>query len=354
MTSDPAAQRTPPQRLLFVRTDRLGETLLTLPTLRALREAWPACRLILCVQPALAELLRPHPDAQELHAEPEPDAAWWQRAWRLGRRWRAWQADAVLIANPKKEYHAAAWLAGIPRRVGYDRKWGGLLTDRLDDRKALGDRHEVQYNLDLLSALGVAIPRVPEVRLLVDPDVDQDMARRLERLPRSRRLGSEEWLPRRLAGLTSDHLLAVHPWASTPTKCWPASRFRALMRRLHTERHVRLLLVGGREHQHEAKELARDLPGVTDWTGQLSLPQLAGCLRHVRLLVSNDSGPMHVAAAVGTPTIALFGTTDPAAGPRRWGPWGQGHSVIHQPSMDAISVQDVFQSTTHSLSQSVR
>jgi ADP-heptose:LPS heptosyltransferase len=84
--------------------------------------------------------------------------------------------------------------------------------------------------------------------------------------------------------------------------------------------------------------------------GRLTVRQLAALLQQVGLLVSNDSGPVHLAAAVETPTIVLFGTSDPAAGPRRWGPWGQGHRVIWKASMEAIQVDEVVDAVRSQLS----
>jgi len=77
--------------------------------------------------------------------------------------------------------------------------------------------------------------------------------------------------------------------------------------------------------------------------------QLAALLHMAKLLVSNDSGPVHLAAAVNTKTLVLFGTTTPATGPRRWGPWGAGHAVIVKPSMGAILVEDVLKELTRQL-----
>ena len=82
---------------------------------------------------------------------------------------------------------------------------------------------------------------------------------------------------------------------------------------------------------------------MADLVGRLTLRQLAALLQHARLLVSNDSGPVHLAAAMGTPTVVLFGTSDPATGPARWGPWGQGHTVICQPRLEQIDVDEVLQ-----------
>lgn len=75
--------------------------------------------------------------------------------------------------------------------------------------------------------------------------------------------------------------------------------------------------------------------------GRLSLKELAACLRRTRVVITNDSGPMHLAAAVGTPVVALFGTEDAGSHPRRWGPWGSGHTVIHKP-LEEITVEEVL------------
>ena len=85
--------------------------------------------------------------------------------------------------------------------------------------------------------------------------------------------------------------------------------------------------------------------------GRTSLPQLAATLQRAKVLVSNDSGPVHLAAALGTPVVALFGTTDPAAGPRRWGPWGAGHTVIWKETMDAITVAEVLEAVQAQLAR---
>ena len=319
--------------VVFVRTDRLGETLLTLPALHALRAARPDCRLTVVVHPALRELLADHPDVTEVVAELTPQGSWWSQAWRLGRVWRSWKAQAILISNPKKTYHLAAWLAGIPCRVGYDRKWGGLLTHRLPDRKALGDRHEVEYNLDLVKTLGIPVALPPVLQLPVRASDDA----RVDRL-----LGP--WHVR------SDHrLVAVHPWTSNPRKQWPLERFRTLLQRLQQVPTVRPVLIGGLEESRRLDEvLSPQAASVVNLVGQVSLGELAAVLRRVRVLVSNDSGPMHVAAAVGTKVVALFGTAEAGSHPNRWGPWGEGHTVIRKP-LEHISVDDVMDAVTRGL-----
>ena len=104
---------------------------------------------------------------------------------------------------------------------------------------------------------------------------------------------------------------------------------------------TQVVVVGGPEEAARAPAaLPADLP-VANLVGRLTLVQLAALLQHARLLISNDSGPVHLAAAMGTPTVVLFGSANAATGPRRWGPWGTGHAVIWKPSMEAIEVEEV-------------
>lgn len=318
-------QREGAPRLLFVRTDRLGETMLNLPAVHALRQAIPEARLLFMVGPPIYELLAHHPDVDEVIPEPRLQGRWWRRAYRLSRVWQSWRLDTVVISNPKKDYHVAAWLAGIPRRVGYDCKWGRLLTDRLPDRKALGDCHEVEYNLELLQPLGIPLPSVPVLRCPVSVDHHTEIMDMLK-----------AWRIQE-----TDRLVAVHPWTSAPRKQWPVERFRQLLDGLRA-RGLVTVVIGGEEERHQASALLRDSePNVIDAVGRLSLPQLAALLSRVRVLVSNDSGPVHLAAAVGTPTVVLFGAGQPATGSVRWGPWGAGHTVIEKP-LGAITAEEVL------------
>ena len=103
-----------------------------------------------------------------------------------------------------------------------------------------------------------------------------------------------------------------------------------------------VLLIGGEEERAQVDRFLEPLRvRVCDLTGRLNLRQLAAVLVCCRVLVTNDSGPMHLAAAVGTPTVALFGHGT-AGGPRRWGPWGRGHRILHRDALGAIAPADVL------------
>src|SRR3989338_9159753 len=135
------------RRVVFIRTDRLGETLLNLPVVATLKAALSNTTLALLVHPELRDLLTAARDVDQVLSYEEAQGRWWvARAVRLANVLRSHHFDLAIVSNPKKELHLAVRLAGIPLRVGYARKWGRwLLTHHLDDRKALGERHEVEY-----------------------------------------------------------------------------------------------------------------------------------------------------------------------------------------------------------------
>jgi ADP-heptose:LPS heptosyltransferase len=200
-----------------------------------------------------------------------------------------------------------------------------MLTRRLPDEKGLGERHEVEYNLDLIRALGLPVS-VPEVVLSLVASEDATVLQLLE-----------------AHGITRDrHFVVIHPWASHARKEWPLERAQALAGQITQRLGWGVAIIGGAESRGRLDAARWDAGRIVDLVGRLSLTQLAALLARARVAVSTDSGPMHLAAAVGTPTVALFGTSDPATGPRRWGPWGAGHTVIWKPSMEAIGVPDVL------------
>ncbi len=316
------------KRVLFIRTDRLGETLLNIPAVQSIKQAYPEVRVTWMVNPQLVGLLEDLPGVDAVVAEPFTDKLWWQAAWFFGCRWRLEKVDAVIVSNAKKLYHLASFLGGVPIRAGYDRKWGFLLTHRIADQKMIGTRHEVECHFDLLKPLGISADVPADLALPVKPQTHEAVLKRLEE-----------------KGIAlSKPLVAVHPWTSNAAKQWALERFRGLIDRIIEGGSREVAVIGGPEHASESSAFKR-LSGVHDLTGFFSLPELAAFLQRARVVISNDSGPAHVAAAVGVPVIALFGTQDAATGPARWGPWGAKHTVIWKKSMDEIAVDEVFEAT---------
>lgn len=295
----------PIKKILAIRNDRFGEFLLNIPALRALKERYPESTLTLAVSPETAELAR--------CIEYSDRVVVWDDSFRKSLRKQKF--DICVVLNPAKDAHWQAFFAGIPIRVGYNRKWGLLLTHKIEDNKSLGLKHEVEYNLDLAGLIGAKT---------------DDKSLSLGKLPAYTNPG--------YAGV-----IAIHPYTSDPVKQWPVERFEELAQRIAREIKVKVVLVGRVEGQGQTVPSAIDMgDGIVNLVNKTSLVELAQILKQCSLLVSCDSGPMHLAAAVGTPVIALFRNDLPGKTARRWGPQGKGHIVIEKDKLTDISVEEVL------------
>lgn len=312
------------KRIIFFRTDMLGDTLLNLPTIDALKNAYPVCHITLVCHPSLAQFLEGYPSIDRFL----PFEAGRRKArfteWRLLlSQVKRGEFDLAVISNARKDFHLIAFLAGIKRRIGYGRKWGFLLTDRLNDRKFLGAQHEILANLELIKPLGIR-DMDPQFRL---PESIQDSES-------ADRILSAEGIQK------SDRLVLIHPFSSDPRKCWAMNNFVELVQKIKMNAQVKIAVIGSDSEKSSASELAKK-SDVINLCGKTNLRALCSVIRKAILLIGHDSGPVHLAAGVGTPTVSLFTKFHGGPNPERWKPWGSGHTVI-QKVLGELTVDEVW------------
>lgn len=240
--------------------------------------------------------------------------------------------DIAVMLNPSREFNVIAYLAGIPVRVGYARKWGFLLTHKIEDRKHLEEMHEVESNLRLAGLVG-AKTSDKTLSLSIDDDIINSLCNEY---------GIKD----------GDILVGLHPWTSDPVKQWPPENFIELAKKLLLKEGVKVVIIGGKE------ELSRagDFSAITDknlvnFVGKTSLNQLAALLKRCSLLISGDSGPVHLASAAGIKVLAIFRNDMPGKSAKRWGPWGSGHIVIEKSFLSQITVEEIFSKAREVLSK---
>ena len=325
-----------PSRILVIRLDRIGDVLLSTPVFHALRRAYPDARITAMVRPPCQELLEGHPalsDVLVYDKDGRHRSVWATLlfAQRLVRE----RFGLALVLHPSRRSHWIPFLAGIPQRVGWDRKSGWLLTTRLPHIKQEGRYHEMDYTLDVVAAIGTPIDGV--VR---HPTMAVSAAARKK---------VEQWLAGHgVAG--SQRLIAIHPSASGPEKRWAADRFAAVADRLMKEDGVRVVVVGGVEGVADAEAVQHAMQQQPLMAaGVFNLQELAALLQRCRLLISNDSGPVHVAVSQGTPVLALFGRTQPGVNPERWKPLGPRDRVLVREPIAELSVDDVVRAAKEML-----
>ena len=309
------------QRILAVRNDRFGEFLLNIPALRALRETFKG-EVTLLVDHSVKELALRVPYADNV-------IEWDQKKhspfelFVFARQLRKGRFDAAVMLNPSKELNIATFLAGIPRRVGYDRKFGFLLSQRIEDKKHLGDTHEIDYNLNLVALLGVKTAD-RTLRLSLN---DSEAFALLSRL-----------------GLAHvKDFIAVHPYTSDPLKQWPLAHFNQLIRLLKEELGKEIVIVGANPEIPASFQFP-EYPGkgVINLIGKTSLSELAAVLSRSKLLISADSGPVHLAGCFNVPVLAFFRNDLEGKTARRWGPVSRGSVVMEKNNLSEITPSEAL------------
>lgn len=326
------------KNILAVRNDRFGEFLLNIPAFRALKESYRFARLIVIAGPDAAELARCVPLIDEVIIWGEKGHSLFAKL-RLIHRLRSRHIDIAVILNPSKEAHIITYLAGIPVRAGYHRKWGFLLTRKIKDKKHLGARHEVEYNLELVGLIGAQTQDKGLCLSLQKNEIASSLA-----MLAPRNDSSYSSLRASPAGASEAiSTIALHPWTSDSLKQWPIERFVELARRLASEGGIKVIVIGGRaEAEREGGLFSALGDKIINLAGSTTLSELAALLKGCLFLVSCDSGPVHLACSVGTPVIALFRSDIPGKRATRWGPWGAGNIVIEKNSLSEITVEEVF------------
>jgi len=326
-----------PARILLIKPSSLGDIIHGLPVLAACKAHWPDAQIDWAVKREWAGLLTGHPMLRRVVFFP---GSLWEglRAWPALRRD---SYDMVLELQGLLRSGLYAALTGCPVRVGFDDGREGSSWFYSRRVKVSNDAvHAVDRCLDLVRRIGVTIASTPAFPV---PDVKKQ----------------QEWVDdlwRRNQIRDGEAVCIVHPSARWPTKRWPAQCFAQLADRLIVQERTRVMIVGSAAEASQIEQMSRQMsqPAI-NLAGQTDLLQLAALLRRSNLLVSNDSGPMHLAAAVGTPVVAIFGPTDPS----RVGPYGAGHLVLRKETdcsrctrracirdalcMKAIGVGEVFE-----------
>jgi len=329
--------------VLLVRPDGIGDEILSLPVATALRRMMPGARLSFLSSAYAAPVLAHHQDLDEVLTVTGQE--------RLGELVRLFKrnVDAAIFLKPFRRLMTAAWLARVPLRVGTGYRWYSfLLNRRVYEHRSDFSRHESAYNLGLLRGLGLFPGEVTPPRLVV---TDKE----------------REW-GRSLLGESSRLRVVVHPGGFS-SRLWKPVHYRNLV--LHLAQAGREVLLTGNAAERDKFRMEAGISqwpnGVRDLMGTLTIRQLMVVITESHAVVSLATGPMHLAAALGIPTVSIF---DPRRNnsPTRWQPLGTG--VVLKPEvptcekciyeacpywdcLDRITVETVEQQVTQALARAL-
>ncbi len=297
------------RRILVRQVNWVGDAVLTLPALEALDGQFPLAEITLLARPWVAGLFAGHPAVDRMIEYRSEDTHRGLRGrWHLAATVKAGGFDLAVLFPNSMEAAVVPWLAGIPRRIGHPTDGRRCLLTHMVSNESAAGRHQVEWYLAVVRALGADGTRT--VRLPVTEAV--------------RRRSGE--LLRQYGIAPTGLLVALNPGSAYGNaKRWPVDRFAAVADRLVESRGATILLIGSEGERPVLDTVAAHMrrPAV-NLGGRTDLPALVGVLERVNLLLSNDTGAMHVAVAVGTPVLAIFGPTDAVA----TGPLGRRARVV--------------------------
>ncbi len=279
----------------------VGDAVMTMPAIRAIRRAMPEAAITLLVKPWVSGLFEKDPNIDRIMLYGE-EFAGINGKLRLALALRQKDFDEAILLQNAFDAALLCFLAGIPTRIGYARDARGWLLSKPvachgEDR----NMHHSMYYLNLLEKAGITATAPESGHRREDPWIYLELEERLKARKALAALG----LRRPIVGL--------NPGAAFgPAKRWPAARFRELATAIIGELGGGVLIFGSAKEAPAADEIARGLEGAVSMAGNTTLRQLAAFISECDALVSNDSGPMHVGYAVGAPLVALFGSTEPA------------------------------------------
>lgn len=293
-------------RILVVRTDRMGDVLLSTSVPRALKKASPSDHVTMMVSPYAKPVIEKNPYVDEIFEYVSDES---NRD--LVGRVKKGNYDIAILLHPT---FRLAWVlarAHIPRRIGTAfRIYSFLFNERIPLRRSVSTLHEAECNLAMVKGFcGTGESWLPEI--FIDDKEKSSARENLEKL-----------------GLNTEGFAVIHPGSGGSARDWPVHCFSSLADAVYSRTGVRVLVTGGPGEEELVSEMT-SLMSSTPATvvGGFGIRELAAILADARLLVTNSTGPMHLATAVGTQVVAIF---CPIVGcsPSRWGPLGDGNTVL--------------------------
>ncbi|MBI4115565.1 MAG: glycosyltransferase [Candidatus Omnitrophica bacterium] len=283
------------KKILVIKWGALGDVILAVPSLRMLRKKFPTAHIGLLVDSRFSSVVSNCPYLNEVIPIDRIKARSWIWLTRFAARLRREMFDISVDFQNTKRTHFLGLLAGIPERYGYRRGIFGRLLNHGDLTFERPDS-PVRHQFRILSKLGVS---QPDEKLELWPD------------PLSEAHISDLFQEK---GLSSNGKLvgfAIGSSPSWPTKRWPIEYFQALSEKLVKELDCQIVLMGSSEDSVLAQKFAAKSEGVVNFVGKTNLQELVSLVKQLRVLVTGDTAPLHVGAALGIKTVALFGPTDP-------------------------------------------
>lgn len=307
-----------PKRILLIRTDRIGDVVLTTPAATVLKERFPAIHITFMARAYTRPILQQHCHIDEvLTYEPEGRHRGLQGHWQLAGELRAQNFDAAILFYPRPALAAALRKAAIPIRIGVGYRWYSLMLNRrIYEHRKHGRKHELEHNLTLLRPLvGEAPITTPRFAFEISPRL-------------------KEWRYSALREMNIPaHYIMLHPGNGGSAPNLSVEQYRRVIRFLLKSSAHHIVVSGTLQEGELIQSILEGMeasPRVINAAGRFDMEQLMAIISGAKLFLSSSTGPLHIANAFSIPLAGFYCPADPCS-PRRWGPFHQQEWVLLPP-----------------------
>jgi predicted lipopolysaccharide heptosyltransferase III len=296
------------RNLLIIKLRYIGDVLLATPTVRAIKAAQPDVRVTMMVNRGTEDVLSGNPDLDEIVVLDKGSLA---AQWQLIAGLRSRRFDTVIDLTDGDRSAFLSWISGAPVRIGFndEHRWRGRCYTQVV-QPVPGVQHRIDRDLEALKPIGIQAGS-KDLQLWLTPEEANSADQLLDQLDVQR----------------SQSIVLLQPGARYWFKAWPPERFAELTDRLMSQYGCHVLIGGGDQDidlAQQIQQMAKSRPIIM--AGRTTIKQFAAIAQKSALFIGSDSGAMHIASAVGTPVVALFGPSSP----REWGPKGAHAEALYK------------------------
>lgn len=341
------------RRFLIVRTDRIGDVVLTLPMADVIKQNFPDVHITMLTREYTADLVRNYPGIDDVILYDENNI--YMPFFKILKRIKAGNFDAAITAFPRFRLAKLLWLAGIPIRVGTGYRYYSIFFNkRVYEHRKTAEKHELEYNLSLLQAIGCKIPKINSPWLKVNHENSIAVLQKLKNFG--------VYLNRE----NENKLVIIHPGSGGSSRNLSLRKIIELGRKISELENTQIIITGGKGEEKIVSDSACGIGKNTfALVDKLTLSEYAALARIVDLFIGNSTGPLHIAAAVGTPVIGFYPLSVPMSA-ERWGPYTDKKTIFKPVNreinckncldkrtdcdcMDTISVDEIYKSVLYQL-----
>jgi ADP-heptose:LPS heptosyltransferase len=301
-----------PKNLLIIRTDRIGDVVLTLPLARVIKERFPECKITFLVREYTKPILYKHPYIDEVLVLKEDN-----NKINLSdniREIKALKFDACITVYPTFDLARMTWLAGIKHRIGTGYRWYSFLFNhKVYEHRKYGEKHELEHNLRLLNFFGID-DKAAAKNISFDIHIDEKSSEKVDAVLKTKGVD------------VAKKLLIIHGGSGGSAVDLPIPKMRELAALLNGLSGIYVLLTGNEKEKAVCKELEAG-ENVINLAGEFDLRELMALISQADVLIANSTGPIHLAAAMGKFTVGFYPKIK-SCSKERWGPYTEKKAVF--------------------------